>query len=839
MAEKSNCNSLVDLKKCVKRADLHQEDFIAGPFMVLKIDRYMVDPQHTSQTGLDTMYIDVYQLTVTDNVHKLKVVADPKLSTEIQNRQLREGCSVLFTKCTVRYDETSLSGSSIVVLHSINMATKPCLSFLPADMADLTWCPDCGANETKALPLTSSRGYYLDLWSSIEITGPQWKLAGTNEESKSIGGVRAQDIYKVKEIAKKWTDVKTINPHMIVKVVGKCRLLHYAKPCKAEKWPFQAHFSVCDETGVCNMVLWNALCTEHYQRLQEGCVILIRRFTVKKSYYSSGREIQVPKNLQYYDIDLNMNPHHPRSEIQILALSAVPKNIRLPDLEYNFVTRKQLGSIPDNYICDIVGCVTYVGRYERDLITNKAGLDSGGFWVRRWLHLKDASSKKTFIVQMFRAAESLIGPEVRPGVVLVCRHMRVINNTSYLTESTCHRQVYLTSTINTQLSIKGSEERHSRQESAITRVLAWSQSREGTREVELSMVEGYFSYPCLPIGLAALQDMYTDLKIVPSDDWKRELIGLSYRQHKRLFVQAVMVSAKLIHSPTVRCAAPETYRRKSRGKKISKAEKTPLCEQEVVVVDRETHALTDQMESIGVVKPQQLIHTFPVSYSPADRSRLRQKLMFPSGELSTEEQQHSDTTGHSSNTPGYSSDTTEYRSNTAGHSSNTAGNSSNTAGNSSNTAGHSSNTAGHSSNTAGNSSNTAGHSSNTAGNSSNTAGHSSNTAGHSSETERQCRDKEIPECFILTWTGLNSHILLNTIWRPMADRCGGSMSELLCMSHPSIHWLSYPPQKLPDLPTLLQSATQCVGHRYLLVVDCYRHSHEENQELVLKHAYRV
>ncbi|XP_060070528.1 RPA-related protein RADX-like [Ylistrum balloti] len=765
LAEKMNCNTLVDLKKCLRRAELQEKELLAGPFVVLKIERYLTDPQHTSQTGLDTVYIDVYQLTVADILHKLKVVVDPKISKDIQNRQLREGCSLKFTKCTLRYDETSLSGSNIVIVHSINIETKPCLSVLPSEMADLRWCPDCAAKQTKDLPLTSSRGYFLNLWSSTEMTGPQWKLAG--EEAKSVGAVTAEDIYQVKEIARNWTELQIVNPRMVVRVICKFRLLHYAKPSKLGMWPFQANFTVCDETGVCNLVLWNALCTEYYQRLQEGSVIMIRRFTVKKSYYSNGRGAPSPENLQYYDVDINLNPHHPQSEIQILATSAVPDNIHLPDLEYNFVTRRQLGFMPDNYICDVVGCVTYVGRYERDSCTNKAGLDSGGFWIRRWLHLRDASSEKTIIIEMFRAAESVIAPQVKPGVVLVCRHMKVINNTSYLTRSTSQRQVYITSTINTQLSVRVNGEKNLRPGSAISDVLVWSQSHEGKQEVEHSMLKGYFSYPCVPVQLTALQDMYTDLKIISSDDWKRELTALAYRQHKCLFVQAVMVSAKLIHSP--KHVTPKTSSRKRR-RKAGKASHVP-CKTEVVVVDPEIHALADQMESLGIGEPHQLVNTFPTPYSHAHWPGLQQQLMFPSGELSPEEPQGQGTIGHSSDTVGQSLDST----------------------------------------------------------------------GDTSESSERILEREMPECYILTWKGLNSNILLNTIWRPTGDRCGrsSSMLELLCMSHPSIRWLSYPSQCLSDLPTILRSATQCMGHRYLLVLDCFRHSHEDNQEVVLKQAYRL
>ena len=39
------------------------------------------------------------------------------------------------------------------------------------------------------------------------------------------------------------------------------------------------------------------------------------------------------------------------------------------------------------------------------ICADKHGIDGGGFWVKRWLHLRDRSTHKPFIVQVYRLAE--------------------------------------------------------------------------------------------------------------------------------------------------------------------------------------------------------------------------------------------------------------------------------------------------------------------------------------------------------------------------------------------------------------------------------------------------
>ena len=81
-------------------------------------------------------------------------------------------------------------------------------------------------------------------------------------------------------------------------------------------------------------------------RLQEGHILLIQKFTVKKSYHpieNTKREPTIPDHLQMYNIDININSHHPVGEIRVISPTAVPACLELPTIQYNFVQRKDIG----------------------------------------------------------------------------------------------------------------------------------------------------------------------------------------------------------------------------------------------------------------------------------------------------------------------------------------------------------------------------------------------------------------------------------------------------------------------------------------------------------------
>ena len=57
--------------------------------------------------------------------------------------------------------------------------------------------------------------------------------------SQSLGDVREEDLYCIKDLATQWNSIRATKPAVLVRVIMKSRLIHYAKPNKDDKWPFQ------------------------------------------------------------------------------------------------------------------------------------------------------------------------------------------------------------------------------------------------------------------------------------------------------------------------------------------------------------------------------------------------------------------------------------------------------------------------------------------------------------------------------------------------------------------------------------------------------------------------
>ncbi|CAC5384074.1 unnamed protein product [Mytilus coruscus] len=540
---------------------------------------------------------------------------------------------------------------------------------------------------------------------------------GNIEKLDGLGDVSPVDVYSLKELSKNWRVLK--GPPVVVKVLSKKRILHYAKPFKNDKWPLQAHFTVCDRSGCATLVLWNSLCPEFYHRLQEGHVILIQKYTVKKSFHHVDHyQPPLPDGLTMYDIDINVNSHHPVGIVRVISPDTIPICLNLPTIQYNIIQRKDLGCFPGDYVCDITGLVIYVGRFFRERMTGKTDLDTGGFWISRWLELKDHSSPKTIRILIYRPAEIDIYKDIMPGTVLICRHMRIVSNISHIHASKDDRNMYLTSTGSTCVSSKDDRNMYLTSTgstcieivtgncvlSHVNDVLTWSQSYN-----EDYTMGGYYSYPPIPTTLADMKNYYEDLKITTSEELRLELGKLSYREHKRLFIQGQMIGVK--------------YQTKS----LSRTKKKEDSRMEVIVNEDLYHHFEQEISST-VIKP-------PFSYK-FDRDLISNLLQFPSV---------------------------------------------------------------------------------------------LNRAVDSSDLEESDESKG---CFMIYWSGLNSKILIPTMWM-----CGTASTDLTTLLHYSNHTFKQT-RNNNEVMEIIQSAKQCRGHKFLLVIDAYK-PNCYSTEIVLNTSYKL
>ena len=57
--------------------------------------------------------------------------------------------------------------------------------------------------------------------------------------SSSLGDIRSCDLYSLKEVVNRWHSVQAAKPRLLLRVMRRSKLFHYAKPNIQVKWPFQ------------------------------------------------------------------------------------------------------------------------------------------------------------------------------------------------------------------------------------------------------------------------------------------------------------------------------------------------------------------------------------------------------------------------------------------------------------------------------------------------------------------------------------------------------------------------------------------------------------------------
>ncbi|PVD25995.1 hypothetical protein C0Q70_13663 [Pomacea canaliculata] len=413
----------------------------------------------------------------------------------------------------MRADETSLDPLYIPVIEDMILLDDKITSLDNLSLSDIPWHP--GNEVQKELhPLASSRGYYLDLWSNADVECFSHANATIHSD---LGDVTSTDLYTLKEIIRKWKDIQSLKPHLLVRVMRRSRLVHYARPDKQDKWPFQLPVVVGDHTGCCVAIFWNVLGPQYLNHLSEGQVLLLRNFRVKPKFPLPQHLLWRQPGLPWYDVDLSLNPHHPIGEITLLDDSVLDDLVDtdLPLPASNFVTRKQLSSIPDNYICDIAGVITFVSITQRERMKVKQGA-CGGFWIKRWVFIQDYSSSCPTVIELFRGTQKQLFEEnLIPGMLMVCRNVRVVHGLDHLQTSHQCRFVFVTSTNDTQIYVHNTEVARDYpfgQDTTLQAILIWAQDADCEIIPDRRLQQIFFSYPPLPVSLQTLSEQKNKLE---------------------------------------------------------------------------------------------------------------------------------------------------------------------------------------------------------------------------------------------------------------------------------------------------------------------------------------
>ncbi|XP_066300335.1 RPA-related protein RADX-like [Branchiostoma lanceolatum] len=525
---------IAELKERVRQAERQRQPLAPVPASVLAVHRYLVGSDFEGETGEDPgEEQDVFDVVVTDGLHKIKCLLSPKLNHLVHRNELCAGCQVTLHDLTLRYNEGDVQGDSFIIIKDAKFRTG---SFSSDDPGAIPNWSNALPPETGHHPLTGRWGHYLPLWNNEDPFGEQWEQQ-EGEEDENNDPYTDIDRLELNKLASKYKTMSRPYPVVVGRVLARARVHYYGKPGRdKEKWTYQGYIELGDSSGTASMVLWGSTVPALYKKLEVGAVVKVENYTVRHSFALRSRPDLHNNQLPCLNIELNINSRKPAAVVTVVPGNQVDPAWDLPDVKYKFVRSVELATTADQAIVDVVGLSTFVGRWER-----LRRPTCPQFWQSRWVHVMDQTSTKPVVLQLFATSQPGIHDNITAGHIVVATHMRVMQSTVGREKK---KFVYLTTTRESQVYTTGFHGSHGyRTEQALHDLADWLQSGKARQCALSAVIGGCYGYPPLPPTLeeykAGLGEE-KDVKVTPLHHLPAELSSLHYCEGKRVVVQGTI-----------------------------------------------------------------------------------------------------------------------------------------------------------------------------------------------------------------------------------------------------------------------------------------------------------
>lgn len=466
------------------------------------------------------------------------------------------------------WDETSLRGNVVVVIHQLELVRETPPVADTADLGRLPWF-EAFHKQTDNMPLISSRHYYMDNWSFSVDTNVVCEV-----QTCDLSSINTRDVVSIRDVATKKVSQYS-RPAVLVKVMRKFRLVHYISSSRTDPWPFQLPLTVADRSGWCTVVLWNDLALQMEHHISEGSLLYLKKFRVKPSVQQQTKSFfNPPQGSQLFPCEFSVDSQSPQTHVKFVTYPAdnVSNGLDFPPLESRLMNKRSLISCPDFSTVDAAGLVIFVGRVERESRKDLGDPleDSGAFFYRRWVLLRDSSLSDPIVVLLYCGEQKNLFFSLRPGQYLLCRHMLTNQGLDSLTSSQQQRYGFLTTTAHSWLYVFTPSDTASLPPGVFPDVAKICPLGHPSDYSHLFQEGGVFRYPPFPCSIESLQKSKSDAleAIIPSCRW-REICGkMTWRECHQLTVHAFLVSAMVIEvsqENTLTVRSPPRKRRSTTG----------------------------------------------------------------------------------------------------------------------------------------------------------------------------------------------------------------------------------------------------------------------------------
>uniref|UniRef100_A0A1A8I5M7 Chromosome X open reading frame 57 n=2 Tax=Nothobranchius kuhntae TaxID=321403 RepID=A0A1A8I5M7_NOTKU len=507
----------------------------APPVAVIALRRYLSEQAVDQQQPV----FYSYDVTVTDGSWQAKCFLHPSLNHLVHTNTLRTGSDISVRQCSYVYNERRLGCGYICVEALVCGAEKSALLPGVDDIRSLPVLVKPGMERSMLLhsdvPLQPDCRHYLPLWNNDDPEGDIWMSDSPSSETvldvskvALLGGLESYLRYSKRPYP------------LLVKIIHKSRLRYYGRPGLKIHYPYQAYFEVADKSGIMSLVLWNDLCPEFYQRLSVGTVLYLQNYALKKSYSNKSRPQMSHYGMtNFTSTEISLNYREPAAVITIVSPKSVQPQWGLPEVSYQFTSRSELENLPGDYVCDVIGLVTFAGRVERVISKGNKGPDK--YWSYRWVHAVDGTFDQPFILELFSTSHPDIFGHICPMTYLVCTQMRVckVEGSQPYLSSSCGTEVFITGYHKGQPYVG---------DPRVKSFIQWTKTLKDNTVMQKSTVGGYYCYPHPPRFFKQTAAK-SPVPLVSAADLKKELETLQYREHKRVAIQGWITAVHYTEAP--------------------------------------------------------------------------------------------------------------------------------------------------------------------------------------------------------------------------------------------------------------------------------------------------
>ncbi|XP_060039006.1 RPA-related protein RADX [Erinaceus europaeus] len=518
------------------------------PVAVVAVQRYLLENEpRDKMPKMRKRPFYCFDVTISDGVYREKCYLDPRLNFLVYKNILRVGVEIRISRVSCLYNERRL-GQGIVCIDNVHCGKT--LGTIPLE----TPFRNSAHQEIPERPLRGGKSHYLPLWNNEDPYGDIWLTNKAPEEHDFTD----TKIITLSHLEMTWKN-RRIFPALLVRILYKSKLRYYGRPDKKMVEPYQTFLEVADSSGTVSVIMWNALCPEWYKSLRTGLILLLRDYSVKRSYPFRIQPLPVDPQIKLIStIEICLNLRDPPTNIIIIPENQEKPEWRLPALSHRFITRSELDDMSENSICDVIGLLVFVGRVQR----SKKKESREDFCSYRWIHIADGTSDLPFIVELFSTSQPEIFENIYPMMYFVCTQLKVVRNNTLIPNL-----LYLTTTNESRVFITGHRSQPYITDHKVKNFIQWVKAKADSGEEKNTVIGGYYPYPPVPeTFLKYSRSLKVESLLTAINEVRKEIEDLQYREQKRIAIQGIITAIKYVppSSTTESASSSETLRKANR-----------------------------------------------------------------------------------------------------------------------------------------------------------------------------------------------------------------------------------------------------------------------------------